>query len=58
MIELLIYIVITGGLLFGGYITSVFANAVYIDPEEIQTIFPDLSFTRKNQLEKFKHFKK
>ena len=53
MIELLIYIVITGGLLFGGYITSVFANAVYIDPEEIQTIFPDLSFTRKSQLEKF-----
>ncbi|MCP4569968.1 MAG: HlyC/CorC family transporter [FCB group bacterium] len=53
MFELSISIAINAILLFGGYIASVFANAIYIDPEEIQTIFPELSVGRKKQLEKF-----
>lgn len=53
MFELAIYLAIAAILLLIGYVVSVLSNAVYIDPEEIGTIFPELSEGRKRQLEKF-----
>jgi len=53
MLDLIIYLAITVLLVFLGYLVSVFSNAVYIEPEEIRTFFPDLSEGRKKQLEKF-----
>jgi CBS domain containing-hemolysin-like protein len=53
MIDLFIYLAASALLLFMGYLVSVFSNAIYIDPEEVRTLFPDLSEGRKRQLEKF-----
>ena len=53
MLELVIYLAIATILLLVGYVVSVLSNAVYVDPEEIETIFPELSEGRKRQLEKF-----
>ena len=52
MPELITYLVTTGFLLLCGYIVSVFADAIYIDPDEIREIFPQLSRKRRKQLEK------
>lgn len=52
MIDLIIYMAATGMLLLCGYIVSVFADAIYIDPDEIREIFPQLSKKRQSQLEK------
>jgi putative hemolysin len=53
MLDLLIYLAATALLLFTGYLVSVFSNAVYVDPDEIRTFFPDLSEWRRRQTEKF-----
>ncbi len=53
MIELFLLIAVAGLLLLIGYVVSVFANAVYINPEDIEAIFPELSEHRKGQLEQF-----
>ncbi len=53
MVDLAIYLVVSAVLLFMAYLVSVFSNAIYVDPEEIRTFFPDLSEGRKRQLEKF-----
>jgi putative hemolysin len=52
MYELLIYAIISGLFVLAGYLISVFSNAVYIDPEEIETLFPELSEHRRNQLQR------
>lgn len=49
---LLIYCAGSCLLLFSGYLVTVFSNAIYIDPDEIKTIFPQLSDKRRRQLEK------
>lgn len=53
MLDLSLYLVVSAVLLFMGYLVSVFSNAIYVDPEEIRTFFPDLSEGRKHQMEKF-----
>jgi CBS domain containing-hemolysin-like protein len=53
MIDLFIYIAISAVLLFVGYLVSVFSDAIYVDPEEIRTFFPDMSRWRRDQMEKF-----
>lgn len=53
MIDLVFYLAASALLIFMGYLVSVFSNAIYVDPEEIRTFFPDLSEGRKRQLEKF-----
>jgi CBS domain containing-hemolysin-like protein len=53
MIDLFIYLAVSTLLFFLSYLVSVYANAIYIDPEEIRTYFPDLSERRKQQLENF-----
>ncbi len=53
MYLILLYGAISGLLLFIGYLVTVFANAIYIDPEEIKTIFPQLSDQRRRHMEKF-----
>jgi len=52
MYKLLIYLPVTAFLFFAGYLVSVFANAVYVDPDEIQTLFPELSERRRRQLQR------
>lgn len=52
MLELCIYLAISAVLIFSGYVVSVFSNTIYIDPEEIQNIFPELSAGRRRRLEK------
>jgi putative hemolysin len=51
MYELIIYAVISGLFVLAGYLISVFSNAVYVDPDEIRTLFPELSEHRRVQLE-------
>lgn len=51
--DLAAYLVISAILLFMGYLVSVFSNAIYVDPDEVRTFFPDLSEGRKRQMEKF-----
>jgi len=53
MLDLIFYLTASAILTFMGYLVSVFSNAIYVDPEEIRTFFPDLSEGRKRQLEKF-----
>ena len=53
MIELAAYLAGTIILLLSGYLVSVFSNAVYIDPEDIPQLFPDLSPARTRQLVRF-----
>lgn len=53
MINLAIYGVLAAVMLAGGYIVSLFSNAVYIEPEEIRDLFPDMSARRKRELERF-----
>jgi CBS domain containing-hemolysin-like protein len=53
MIEIAAYLFVSALLLFMGYLVSVFFNAIYIDPEEIRTFFPEISEHRRQQLEKF-----
>ncbi len=52
MFELIIYAIITALFVLAGYLISVFSNAVYVDPEEIETLFPELSERRRNQLQR------
>jgi len=52
VIDLLVYLALSILMYFLGYLVSVFSNAIYIDPEEIRTFFPELSEGRKRQLEK------
>ncbi len=52
MYEIIIGALFSVLLLFTGYLVSVFANAVYIDPDEIQTLFPELSERRRRQLKR------
>lgn len=51
MYELIIYAVFSGFFVLAGYLISVFSNAVYVDPDEIRTLFPELSEHRRGQLE-------
>jgi putative hemolysin len=53
MIQIFLYLLVSSILLFLGYLVSVFSNAVYIDPDEVKEIFPDLSERRKKKLELF-----
>lgn len=46
-----LYLIFSGLLLFIGYLVTVFSNAIYIDPDEVKTIFPQLSDRRRRQLE-------
>jgi putative hemolysin len=50
MLELAGYIVFMFLLLAAGYLVSVYANAIYIDPEEIKTLYPELTKRRRRQL--------
>jgi len=52
MYELIVYALMTALFVLAGYLISVFSNAVYVDPEEIQTLFPELSEHRRRQLER------
>ncbi|MEZ5359916.1 MAG: hemolysin family protein [Candidatus Zixiibacteriota bacterium] len=53
MMILLGYIALTAIILLLGYLVSVFSNAVYIDPDEIKEIFPELSERRRRRLQQF-----
>lgn len=53
MLELFIYLVCSGILLFLGYLVSVYTNAIYIEPDEVREIFPKISDRRRQRLEKF-----
>jgi CBS domain containing-hemolysin-like protein len=53
MFEIVILIVIQLLCLLVGYVVSVFANTVYINRDEIEEVFPELSASRKQRLEKF-----
>ncbi|MEE9441651.1 MAG: hemolysin family protein [candidate division Zixibacteria bacterium] len=53
MLELLFYIIGSGILLFLGYLVSVYTNAIYIDPDEVKEIFPEISDRKRQRLEKF-----
>jgi len=53
MFELLAYLAVTALMLFFGYLASVFSNAIYIDPEDIESVFSELSERRIRQLTKF-----
>jgi CBS domain containing-hemolysin-like protein len=53
MLDIFLYLAASTLFLFVGYLVSVFSNAIYVDPEEIRTFFPDLSEGRKRQMEKF-----
>jgi len=48
---LFLYIIVSVLLLAAGYLFSVFSNAIYIDPDEIRTLFPALSVGRRAHLE-------
>ncbi len=52
MYELITYAIVSVLFVLAGYLISVFSNAVYVDPEEIQTLFPELSQRRRGQLER------
>jgi len=51
--ELVIYTACILVLLFVGYLVSVYTNAVYIQPDELKDIFPELSERRRRWLELF-----
>jgi putative hemolysin len=53
MLKIALYGVLTAVLLAGGYIVSVFSNAVFIEPDQIRELFPDMSARRKRELEQF-----
>lgn len=53
MTEIFLLIMSIGLIWFFGYLVSVLANSIYIDPDEIETIFPTLSERRRHHLEKF-----
>ncbi|MDD4052525.1 MAG: hemolysin family protein [candidate division Zixibacteria bacterium] len=53
MIKIALYGVLTVVLLAGGYIVSVFSNAVFIEPDQIRELFPDMSDRRKREMEQF-----
>lgn len=53
MMESLAHAVIVIILLFGGYLASVFANAIYITPDELRELFPQVSSGRRRKLERF-----
>lgn len=53
MIKIAIYSLLSAALLAGGYVVSVFSNAVYIEPDQVRELFPDMSARRKRELERF-----
>ncbi|MFH1701017.1 MAG: hemolysin family protein [Candidatus Zixiibacteriota bacterium] len=53
MLELLFYLIGSSALLFVGYLVSVYTNSIYIDPDEVKDIFPEISDRRRKRLEKF-----
>jgi putative hemolysin len=53
MLKIVLYGVVTAALLAGGYIVSVFSNAVFIEPDQIRELFPDMPDRRKRELERF-----
>ena len=53
MLKIALYGILTAALLAGGYIISVFSNAVFIEPDQIRELFPDMSDRRKRELERF-----
>lgn len=53
MAEFALYLLLSVLFLLLGYLVTVYSNAIYIDPDEIRTIFPDLSPRRRRQLEQF-----
>lgn len=52
MLELILYLALTGLLLSIGYIVTVFSKIVLLDAREIADTFPDLSPRKKKQLER------
>jgi len=53
MINIAVYSLMAAALLAGGYIVSVFSNAVYIEPDQVRELFPDISARRQRELERF-----
>jgi putative hemolysin len=53
LFEIIGYLTLAVVFMLGGYLVSIFANAIYIEPDELRALFPGLSGARKRRLEKF-----
>lgn len=53
LLEIIGCLALAAILLLSGYLVSVFANAIYIEPDELRALFPQVAGTSKRRLERF-----